>query len=278
MLRKIALLVLPAAVLVAAACSTSTSGNPTSASIAPPTNCAEDDALDCSGGSTGFTCATGTNPEDEDDSIACSTPVASGTQDTYCCFTDFGTSDTTCQPDDALQCQSGTVGYSCASGDDPTLADSTLTCSAASGTGGGDDDDDGGPTEADFCCAPSGTAVGDDDDDAGAGCAFDGTITCSSDSAGYACSPGVDPEAVDDSLACSASRASAQGQDIYCCFTGFTGDPTTCEPDDDVALGCASGTYGFSCAADAGSPATLDASLTQCAPAATPGDYCCVYQ
>jgi hypothetical protein len=277
-LRKLPLLLVPSALVLAVACSNSSSGNPTNTAIAPPPNCTEDDALDCSGGSTGFTCAAGSNPEDEDDSIACSTPVTSGNQDTYCCFTDFGTSDTTCQPDDALQCQSGTVGYSCASGDDPTLADSSLTCSAASGSGG-DDDDDGGPSEADFCCATAGSVIGDDDDeDAGAGCSVDGTVSCSSDSTGYACSTGVNPESVDDNLACSSSKANAQGQDIYCCFTGFTGDETTCQPDDDASLGCAAGTYGFSCAADAGSPATLDSSLTQCTPAATPGDYCCVYQ
>lgn len=276
MIRKLAFFALPVAVVVAAACGNSSSGNPTNATIAPPPNCTEDDGLACTGGSTGFSCSAGSNPEDEDDSIACSTPVVSGTQDTYCCFTDFGGSDGTCQPDDALQCQSGTVGYSCASGDDPTLYDSTLTCSAASGAV--DEEEDGGLSEADFCCATAGTVLGgDDDDDAGSGCTFDGTITCSSNSLGYACRPGVNPETVDDSLACSSSTVTAQNQDLYCCFTGFTGDATTCQPDDDATLGCAAGTYGFSCAADAGSPATLDSSLTECTAAATPGDYCCMY-
>ncbi len=285
MLRKLSLLATLAALLVVAACSTSSSsGTPTNTAIAPPANCNEDDMLECSGGSTGFACQSGTDPEGEDATLACSTPVTAGNTDEYCCFSVPGDDDdSTCQPDDTIACETSTVGYSCAVGDEPTTLDSTLTCSPPSTS-----DDDGGLGVAEYCCARSGTATGDDDDDgkdAGppAGCTVDATATCTGDSVGYSCGTGVNPETVDPGLTCSAPSAGANGQQIfYCCFTGFQ-DPSagTCQPDDDVSLACASGTFGFSCAAGDSDPTTQDDSLSACSASTTVGDeddYCCAYE
>ena len=284
-LRKLSRLAPFATLLVAVACSTSSSsGTPTSTAISPPANCNEDDMLACSQGSTGFACQSGTNPEAEDDTLACSTPVTAGNTDEFCCFTVPGADDgddSSCQPDDTIACQTNTVGYSCSTGDDPTSLDSTLTCSASSTS----DDGDGGLGVSDYCCAKSGTVTGDDDDDdpdasPPAGCTTAGA--CTGDSVGYSCGPGVNPEKVDPSLACSAPIAGANGKEMYCCFTGFR-DPSagTCQPDDDVSLACASGTFGFSCAVGDSDPTTQDDSLSACSASTTMGDqddYCCAYE
>jgi hypothetical protein len=202
-----------AAASIAAACSNSGSDASSNPSISTPPNCTVDGSLACSG-STGFACASGSNPEDADDTLVCSTPVTAGTEDEYCCIAGPAGSDSTCQADDTLVCPSGTFGYSCASGDDPADFDSTLSCSAGSGG-----DDDGGASV--FCCAQGATLPGDDDGggDGGvnAGCTTDDTITCTGNATGYSCTVGTNPQVVDPTLTCSASTTDAQDLGDYCC-------------------------------------------------------------
>jgi hypothetical protein len=127
------------------------SGGSTSSSggVVFPTGCSADTTVDCSGsGADGYSCASGDNPEAEDSTLSCSTPVTdSSGNDTYCCFT-WSAGDSTCSPDDGLTaaCPDPTsYGYSCDDPtDDPTTLDPGLTCSD------GVADPDGVHT--DFCC------------------------------------------------------------------------------------------------------------------------------
>jgi len=138
-------------------CTTSSGGTASSSSggsssgssggIVAPTGCAADATVSCSAGSDGFSCAAGDNPEVEDPSLSCSTPTASGSQDLYCCYTGFTGTSSTCVPDDNLTavCPDPTsYGYICASGDDPTSYDPSLTCSTPTPDADGVHDD--------FCC------------------------------------------------------------------------------------------------------------------------------
>jgi hypothetical protein len=278
MVKKLVLLAFLAAPFLAAGCSNSDDDtSPGGGTITPPAGCNADSTLSCSGGSTGFACDIGSNPESEDSSLSCSDPnTDSNSEDDYCCFTGFTGSSTTCTPDDdvSLACADGTFGFSCVTGDDPTTYDATLVCSDSSDTGSG---------ESDFCCVYGGTATGGDDDNGGGtpptGCTVDTTLDCSGSGAiGYACTIGDNPEAEDDSLSCSDPNTDSNNEDDYCCFTGFTGSSTTCQPDDDVTLACDTG-YGFSCVTG-DDPTTYDASLT-CSDSTDTEDgeslFCCTY-
>ncbi len=109
--------------------------------------CTADDTVACTGGSEGFTCAAGANPEIIGPSLSCSEPVIGSTgTDAYCCFKwTYGVS--SCTPDDELTaaCPSGSYAYQCNSpGDEPTSLDPSLHCGAPK------PDFDGRNT--DFCC------------------------------------------------------------------------------------------------------------------------------
>jgi hypothetical protein len=106
-----------------------------------------------------------------------------------------------------------------------------------------------------------------------AGCAEDNSLDCRKGSTGFSCTAGTNPEDVDSSLSCSIGVANGANDD-YCCFTFRTG--TTCSPDDNVTLGCAPGSYGYSCAAG-DDPTSLDSTLNCSTPTANgpDDDFCC---
>ena len=281
MVRKFVLLAFLAAPFLAAGCSTSddTTGpgpgpGPGPTPLPAPTGCNVDTTLSCSGGSTGFACDIGSNPEDEDSTLSCSTPALASGEDDYCCYAGFTGSSTTCQPDDSLTaaCPDPTsYGYTCAAGDNPVTYDATLNCSDP--TPDGDSDD--------FCCTYGTVSTGGDDGGGTipAGCNADDTLDCSGSGAqGFACDIGSNPEDEDSSLSCS-NPALASGEDDYCCFTGFTGTSTTCEPNDDLTDACPDeNSYGYTCAAG-DDPKTYDSTLNCSDP--TPNgdedDFCCEY-
>ena len=279
MVKKLVLLAFLAAPFLAAGCSNSDDDDttpPPGQTLTPPTGCNADSTLSCAGGSTGFACDVGDNPETEDSTLSCSDPnTDADNEDDYCCFTGFTGSSTTCSPDDdvSLACEDGTFGFSCATGDDPTTFDATLVCSDSSDTGTG---------ESDFCCVYGGTSTGGGDDTGGGtpptGCTADSTLDCSGNSFGYACTIGDNPETEDSSLSCSDPNTDSDNEDDYCCFTGFTGSDSTCSPDDDVTLACDEG-YGFSCATG-DDPTSFDASLN-CSDSTDTEDgeslFCCTY-
>jgi hypothetical protein len=131
-------------------CDLSGGGSSTSSSGGSvPTGCTADDSLNCDGGGDGYSCDSGDNPEEEDDTLSCSdsTPDPDGVHDDFCCITGFDGSSSTCVADDTLDCTAGDAyGYQCDSGDDPTSLDSSLTCSDST------PDPDG--VHDDFCCNP----------------------------------------------------------------------------------------------------------------------------
>jgi len=113
------------------------------------------------------------------------------------------------------------------------------------------------------------------------GCTVDDTISCTGGADGYACAAGDNPEAENSSLSCSTPIASADGEDDYCCFAGFTGNSSNCEQDDDLASVCPDpDSYGYQC--DAGDDPTSYDSQLNCSPN-TPDpdgvhdDFCCTY-
>ena len=125
MVKKLVLLAFLAAPFLAAGCSNSddtTGGGGGGGTIVTPAGCNADTTLSCAGGSTGFACDIGSNPEDEDSSLSCSDPALASGEDDYCCFTGFTGSSTTCTPEDdvTLACDAGNVGFCGAAGDHPT--------------------------------------------------------------------------------------------------------------------------------------------------------------
>jgi hypothetical protein len=128
--------------------SSSGGGSGSSSGGTIPNGCTADSTLDCVGGADGYSCTSGDNPEEEDTTLSCSTPVTdSDGNDDYCCYGGGTWSSTTCEPDDDLTsvCPDPTsYGYQCDSGDDPTSYDSTLNCSTNT------PDPDG--VHDDYCC------------------------------------------------------------------------------------------------------------------------------
>jgi hypothetical protein len=264
-------------------CSATASGNASSSSggeiiITPPTGCAQDSSVDCSGGGDGFSCMTGDNPEAEDSTLSCSTPTSSAGEDDYCCFTFSGGSSTTCVSDDTLTSvcpDPDSYGYQCDSGDNPVTLDSSLdNCSTPTPDADGVHDD--------FCCdlgsSSSSTSSGSSSGGtAPTGCTVDTTVDCSGGGDPYSCDSGDNPEAEDDTLSCSTSTPDADGvHDDFCCIT-FAGSSSSCVADD--TLDCTAGdAYGYQC--DSGDdPTSLDASLTCSASTPDPDgvhdDFCC---
>jgi hypothetical protein len=166
-------------------------------------------------------------------------------------------------------CPSGTYGFVCAAGDDPTTYDSSLTCGAPTSDGANDD----------YCCDYGGGSSSSGGGAIPPGCALDSTVDCTGSGAnGYACAAGDNPENY-DGLVCSDPTPNGS-EDDFCCFTGGTWSTTTCNPDDAMSGFCAPGAYGFLCASG-DDPTTYDASLT-CStnrpdPDGVHDDYCCTY-
>jgi len=266
--------------------STSSSGSSTSSSggnLPDPTGCTTDDTLDCSGGGTGFACATGDNPENEDPTYDCSTPQSNAGEDDFCCFTGFTGSSSSCVSDDDLTSvcpDPDSYGFQCDSGDDPSTLDPSIDqCSTATPDADGVHDD--------FCCtfAGSGSSSSGGSSSGGppSGCTADSTLDCSGGGDGYACATGDNPEAEDDTLSCSTPQSS-DGEDDFCCFSEPSGDfsSSTCVADDDITSVCPDAdSYGYQCVSG-DDPSTLDSSLTNCS-TATPDadgvhdDFCCTY-
>ncbi len=111
--------------LVAAGCTATAEAGP-----APPASsgCGQDSSVACTGGGTGYSCAPGDLPSDDDSSLACSIGVASAGETLYCCVS-FTSS--TCAPDETVQgCTGNSFGFSCTGNDSPDETDSSLVCSA----------------------------------------------------------------------------------------------------------------------------------------------------
>jgi hypothetical protein len=265
-------------------CSATASGDASSSGssggeviITPPTGCAQDSSVDCSGIGDGFSCMTGDNPEAEDPTLSCSTPTSSAGEDDYCCFTFSGGGSTTCVADDDLTAvcpDPDSYGYQCDSGDDPTSLDSSLNCSQSTPDADGVHDD--------FCCTLGGSSSTSSSGSSSGGvvpanCTADSTIDCSGGGDGFSCDSGDNPEVEDPTLSCSTSTPDADGvHDDFCCIT-FDGSSTSCVADD--TLDCTAGdAYGYQC--DSGDdPTSLDASLTCSASTPDPDgvhdDFCC---
>jgi hypothetical protein len=112
-------------------------------------------------------------------------------------------------------------------------------------------------------------------------CVDDAAIACSGGASGYACSVGENPEDLDPELSCSTPTADADGEDDFCCFTGFVSNPGSCVADDDLTSTCPNpDSYGYQCVSG-DDPTTLDPSLN-CS-TATPDpdgvhdDFCCTF-
>ena len=99
--------------------------------------CAADSSLTCDAGSTGYTCTGGAVIGTDDPTFICSDPTAmqDGTNG-QCCITTF--TDSSCQADSSLQCEEPSIGFSCATGDNPMDSDPTLNCSVPAGDSSGD--------------------------------------------------------------------------------------------------------------------------------------------
>ena len=125
------------------------------------------------------------------------------------------------------------------------------------------------------CTATAGVSAGIT---APAGCTQDNSVSCTGGATGFSCDVGSNPEAEDSSLSCSTPTTTG-GQDLYCCYQGFTGSPTTCYADDSLTAACPDPTsYGYVCAAG-DDPTSYDGSLNCSVP--TPDgandDFCCTY-
>jgi hypothetical protein len=253
----------------------SSSGSSSSSSgIGSIPGCTADDSLSCAAGSDGWTCDAGVNPESADPTATCSTPVSDSSGDHYCCFAGFtGTPDTCAQDDEITSvCPDPTsFGFVCASGDTPSNYDSSLSCSGSTPDADGVHDD--------FCCTYDDTSGSSSSGGGPVGCNPDATLDCAGSAVGYACAVGDNPETEDSTLACSTPTSSGS-EDDYCCFTGFTGDASTCAQDDSLTAFCDYPSYGFVCASG-DNPNTYDPTLTcsdsQPDPDGVHDDFCCTY-
>jgi hypothetical protein len=119
------------AIALAAGCTVTTTASPTYA------NCNPDSSINCQAGGAGWSCAAGTNPENEVANLSCSVPVAAGPNDLFCCIS--WTYGSTCAPDPNVVCPNPySYGYSCLAGDVPSNYDPTLNCSAPTPVGSND--------------------------------------------------------------------------------------------------------------------------------------------
>jgi hypothetical protein len=240
----------------------------------PTGPCNFDPTIACSGDAEGYSCVAGYNPEADD--LSCSTPTVRGDQNLYCCFEPTSAWPRgTCLPDDTLTsvCPApDSYAYVCNIGNDPSSFDPDLSCSAAVPDADGVHDD--------FCCTYHGGSSSSDGGSPPLGCKSDGALDCLGGAYGYACATGNNPESEDPGLSCS-TRASSDGEDDYCCFSGFSGSNSTCEPDDDLTTVCPDPTsYGYQC--DSGDDpssydATLNCSTSTPDPDGVHDDYCCTF-
>jgi hypothetical protein len=191
-LTPVALLVGVAGCTASASTSATTSGS-----------CSVDSSVTCSSG-TGWSCSGSAQPQDTNSDIVCSTD---GTGD-FCCASSSCSYDST-----VVGCQSGSVGYSCASGSaPPDQADATLVCSEPTSSGGSDD----------YCCFTNATTA-----PSGATCAEDSSVMgCQPDSAGnpsfgFSCTGSDTPDMDFSNIACSAGTAGADASGasatLFCC-------------------------------------------------------------
>ncbi|HEY1691857.1 MAG TPA: hypothetical protein VGG39_06830 [Polyangiaceae bacterium] len=235
-----------------------------------PAGCNADDTLDCSGGGTGVSCASGTTPDESAGVCSDPSPQADGT-DGFCCiaFADPGCS----QDDTVTGCDDTSYGFSCTSGsDDPSVSDTSLVCSTSvtDPTTGNDD----------YCCADSGGGGGSSGGTSsggstGGGCSADGSLTCDAGATGVSCDSGTTPDAGTYGI-CSDPSPQADGSDGFCCVDETFSD---CTEDDTVTASCDYPSFGFSCSSGSPDPSTDDSSLT-CSDAVTDPNtgndlYCC---
>jgi hypothetical protein len=267
MVRKLLLLTFLAAPFLAAGCSTSDDDD-------SGDNCNVDaDISSTCGGATGYSCNSGTTPDDDDPTRVCGAGVtAADGSDTYCCY-DSGFTAGSCTPDDTTtdSCEAGSFGFICAAGDtDPSTQDSSLGSCSAPANGG---------TADLYCCTYSASGGGGGGVTIPTNCtaASDVTDSCGSGN-GYACNPGTTPEDDDPTRICSQPTVNG-GEDDFCCYdSGFTAG--SCTPSDATTDACAEGTYGFTCAAGDTDPSTQDSNLSACSVPAGDSDtdfYCCTY-
>ncbi len=149
----------------------------------------------CVDGSVGYSCDAGTTPDSS--SLSCSDPVASGSQDTFCCI-DFTSS--SCQADPSVTgCQGDAYGFSCTGSDTPDQSDSSLVCSYGEPGAGGDTI---------YCCVGFSSTS----------CMEDPTVTgCEGGSFGFSCTGTDTPSDANAALVCSQPIQGANGDLLYCC-------------------------------------------------------------
>jgi len=272
----------------------------------PTTGCSADAFMTCPGVAMGFACAPGSSPSDEDSNLSCSPQtVDAGGGDEYCCLL-TGIAGTSCTPKAVVCPYDESIGLQCLPGDSPDLYDGSLACddpttdadgvhtdyccsyelgSDWTGLGGGSGSSSGGSgwsSSGGGTNGDDGGTSGDGDDDGAAlpaGCTTAPGVACTGAAKGYACVTGANPEADDPARACSAAQV-RPGEDDYCCYEGFHGDPRTCVPDDALVSLCPGQTaYGFQCLAG-NAPTQLDTSLVCEAPPEADADgmhldFCC---
>ncbi|HEY2514583.1 MAG TPA: hypothetical protein VGI39_27150 [Polyangiaceae bacterium] len=107
-------------------------------------------------------------------------------------------------------------------------------------------------------------------------CAIDDTVNCI-DGTGYSCFDGDHPTDTNASLLCSYGVPGNAGAELYCCLHAAAASATSCGSDPTV-VGCAPGSFGFSCA-DATEPPEAAYPELHCG-AGIPGNagsalYCC---
>ena len=213
MVKKLVLLAFLAAPFLAAGCSNSddtTGGGGGGGTIVTPAGCNTDTTLSCAGGSTGFACDIGSNPEDEDSSLS-SSDTGTGESD-FCCVyagtgvtggddTGGGPAPTGCNVDTTLDCSGNSIGYACDEGDNPEAEDDSLSCSDPALAAGEDD----------YCCFTGFTG-------SSTTCTPDDDVTLACDTGyGFSCAEGDDPTTYDSSLNCSDSTDTEDGESLFCC-------------------------------------------------------------
>jgi hypothetical protein len=182
-----------------AGCTATASASTTTSS----SSCAVDSSVSCTSG-TGWSCSGDAQPQDSNTDLVCSTD---GTGD-FCCASSSCSYDATVQG-----CQSGSVGYSCASGSaPPDQADATLVCSVPTTVNGADA----------YCCFTNATAPS-----SSSTCEEDSSVTgCQPDSSGnpsygFSCTGSDTPDMDYSGITCSTptSGTDAQGAAsmLYCC-------------------------------------------------------------
>ena len=112
-----------------------------------------------------------------------------------------------CTTDATVACTGGAIGFACSVGDNPEVADPTLSCSTPSLTGGQDL----------YCCFSSGAW-------SSSTCEPDDTLTsvCPDPTTyGFVCASGDDPTSYDALLTCSTPTPDPDGvHDDFCCVYG----------------------------------------------------------